>query len=495
MRWIRNALLVVGCAASLAGVSVARADVIDDWNTELLSTLRVMTGPGGPGAMARACAMVHVAEFDAINSIRRTNQPIVIMVDAPEGASRNVAAAKAAHDVLSTLVPSRKPIYDALLNGQLQTFASGPSKAGGMQVGKAVAAAVIAARANDGSADNTPYTFGTQVGDYQLTEPQTNTIALGCNWGRVRPWVLTSGNQFRPPTPGGIQGKANLLRSQYYADQLNEVQSLGEVNSSTRTTEQTEIAWFWANDGVGTYRPPGHLIEITQTICRDHHIGFADKSRLFALVSLGMADAGIAVWDRKYDTGFDVWRPATAIRNADLDNNPNTTVDPNWSPLLGYTPPFPAYPSGHAAFGAVHATILKNFFGTDNISFTIGTDQPYLSNSPTNRTLYRSFTSFSQAARENGLSRIYLGVHYRFDADASFALGTTIGEYISQRVALPLCPADFNSDGKVDATDMAMYTNAFFAATPNADLNKDGAVNSIDFYMYSNMYLNGCSHR
>ena len=138
---------------------------------------------------------------------------------------------------------------------------------------------------------------------------------------------------------------------------------------------------------------------------------------------------------------------------------------------------------------------MKNFFGTDNITYTIGTDQPIGTNSPTNRTLFRTFNSFSAAGRENGISRIYLGVHYRFDADASFALGTTIGQWIWNRTALPLCPADFNSDGAVTSTDMTLFTTAYFSGDTRADVNHDGAVNSTDMYTYSNDYLQGCTHQ
>lgn len=480
-----NSGVLAAAAAAMVATASTRADVLDDWNQVLLQTFRE-TG-GGPGFMARSAAMMHVAMYDAIACFKQSHEAVIAPLPAPKAANRNAAAAAAAHRVLSSIYPERSGIYNAALNASLAAIPDGPAENKGVRFGREIADAVIAARADDGAFATLEYQYGNRPGDWIITEPDINPNPVGPHWGNVQPWVLQSGNQFRPLGPGGFARLDRLLASRLYARQLNETKLLGERNSAARTTEETEIAWFWANDRPGTYHPPGQLLDITQIVANQERVAFADKARLYALVSIGMADTAIAVWDRKYYTSIDLWRPVTAIRNADLDGNDLTDADPTWEPLLDFTPPFPAYPSGHAAFGAVHAAIMAAFFGTDEIAFTATTDEPIVVN------VTRTFNSFSEAARENGLSRVYLGVHYRFDADASFSLGSTIGQYVYGRIAKSLCPGDMDSDGRVDAVDMNMYTNSYFRGTPDADLNKDDSVDYLDMTMYVDMYLNGCS--
>jgi hypothetical protein len=247
---------------------------------------------------------------------------------------------------------------------------------------------------------------------------------------------MTTGAQFRPPRPGGYLSKTELLRSPEYAAQFNEVKQLGAVGSATRTADQTEIALFWANDVDGTSKPPGQLFTITKTVSEQRNLDIVENARLFALVALAMADAAVLAWDAKYATELDLWRPQSAIRLADVarqgDDNPATTGDASWEPLLRdpvqgdrFSPPFPAYVSGHATFGAAHAAVMRGYFGTDNVTFTVTSEDPELPPAVTRR-----FNSFTEAARENARSRVYLGVHFQWDGDHGFLSGSALGDYI-----------------------------------------------------------------
>jgi hypothetical protein len=205
-----------------------------------------------------------------------------------------------------------------------------------------------------------------------------------------------------------------------------------DVTTLARTPEQTEIAQFWAYDRQDTFRPPGQYNEIAQEVALQQGNTLVDNARLFALLNIAMADAGILTWDVKYDTqvgdtlGYNQWRPITAIREADTDGNPGTIQDPNWNPLLD-TPPFPDYISGHATFGAAAGQILASFFGTDNISFDIPSQElPGVA---------RAFGSFSEFVEENALSRLYGGIHLRSSADDGIIAGTAVADYVFGHVA------------------------------------------------------------
>jgi len=251
------------------------------------------------------------------------------------------------------------------------------------------------------------------------------------HWGLVRPFVMSSTTQARQPLPGGYATYSALLASSLYASQFNDVKSLGRANSTTRTADQTQTAFYWANDANGTYKPPGQLLDHTRVVAQSRITTTVPLARLFAQVSLAMGDAAIAAWDQKYLTTIDLWRPITAIQQADTDNNPATDPETTWVPL-GNTPCFPAWVSGHATFAAAWAGVMRNQFG-DALSYTAGTDDPNAVG------MTRTFTSFTQAATENARSRIYLGVHYQFDADDGMATGTSIANLAVQRMGFFKC--------------------------------------------------------
>jgi membrane-associated phospholipid phosphatase len=289
------------------------------------------------------------------------------------------------------------------------------------QLADVVVNGVRTARANDGSAAAPGYTPDGVPGAWRPTGTPACTPVTP-HWGRVRPFAMTSSTQFRRPLPGGFTTYSQLLGSSLYATQLAEVRSLGRNTSTTRTAEQTAIAWFWANDLDGTYKPPGQLLAHTRI---GPAFGFdaVRLARLYALVSLAMADAGIAAWDQKYETSIDLWRPETAVQQ-----DP-TAPDPSWRPLsadrsgVNFSPCFPAWVSGHATFGAAWAGVMRRELG-DNRTFTATTEDPHAVG------VTRTFSSFTQAATENARSRIFLGVHYQFDADDGLATGFNIANHV-----------------------------------------------------------------
>lgn len=467
------------CGFVAIASSVAHGDVFNDWNQRFLQTIREASGipVGYPGPISRAGAMLYTAMYDATNSIDPTYEPYLSLMTCPPDTSADAAIAQAAHDVLVATYPYPQQIakFDALLAKHLAAIPSGKAKREGITVGSQCAAAIVAARAFDGSQIQPPYVPGSAPGDWQPTFPDY-TGPASPHWPDVQPWCMTSGSQFRLPGPGGFTSMVELLASDEWVAEFNEVKELGSLFSATRTEYETETAFFWANDRTGTCKPPGHLLDITQIVATDQGLDVKEKTRLFALVALGMADAGIAAWDTKYATDIDLWRPIHAIQSGDGDGNPQTIGDPAWLALsydpsiLVFTPPFPAWVSGHATFGAVHAAIMRGYFQTDEITFTITSDDA--------PGVWRTYHRFSDAAKENGLSRLFFGVHWRWDATDGYTIGTNLGDYISTHFLRRL--GDLNGDQIVDQADLAIFLGSWGHFAGEADLNHDGDVGSLD---------------
>ncbi|GAB7044162.1 MULTISPECIES: carbohydrate binding domain-containing protein [Catenuloplanes] len=402
------------------------------WNDVLKQAIRESVEPQrSPTNLARAAAVMNTAIFDAVTSVTNIGTPYVGRITVPVDthvASLESAVNMAAFDTLRVLFPNLT-FTDELTaaRGVLPNGTNSVQRDRGEGVGAAAASAVVANRSNDGSTSTATYTPSTTPGAWRPTD---TTPAVTPFWGQVRPWTMTSGSQFRPPLPGGYSSYSTLLASQAYADQLNEVKNLGRATGSTRTAEQTDIAFFWANDVPGTYKPPGQLLEHTEIVAVQRGLGVLEHARLFALVSLAMADAAIAAWDAKFLTPIDLWRPQSAVQNADLDGRSDTVKDAAWLPLSinpagqRFSPAFPAYISGHATFGGAWAAVMRNYFGLDHLEMRLTTEDP------SRPTVVRTLPSFTAAAAENGRSRIYLGVHYQWDADNGVATGTQIGNQV-----------------------------------------------------------------
>jgi hypothetical protein len=320
------------------------------------------------------------------------------------------------------------------------------------------AQAILAHARNDGSDHPEPlmgteYVPGTDPGEWRQDPISQIPIALGAHWGEVRPLVIRSGRQFRVPPPPD-------MRTQAYATAYNEVKRLGGDGTTTRTErtrDQTIAGIYWAYDGTPSLCAPPRLYnQIAVAIADARGTDTVELARLLALVNVGMNDAGIASWESKYFYKF--WRPVTGIRDADRgtgptgrgDGNPLTIADPAFSPLgapasnlqgPNFTPPFPAYPSGHAVFGGTLFQMLRNFYGTDRIRFTFVSDElngETVDNNGVVRPLVRrTFQTLSQAEEENGQSRIYLGIHWSFDKTAGISQGRQVANYVFRNAFRP----------------------------------------------------------
>jgi membrane-associated phospholipid phosphatase len=384
-----------------------------DWNQVLLS---IVNTPGAQPANVqptRNFAIVHAAIYDAVNSIDGTHEPYLIEVRAPRGSSETAAADAAAHTALVALYPSQQSALDADYASELAQVPNGPAKDKGVHVGEQVASDLVAIRATDGSnVPAPPFVAGTNPGDYRSTPPNFPTPAF-TTWGQVTPFVLDSGDQFRPGPPPPLTSDA-------YAAALNEVQSLGSATGTTRTADQTEIGKFWS--------PPiqNFWNQIAQTVALAHHSDLPTTARLFAALNLSAADSAIAFYDAKYV--YRLWRPVTAIRLADTDGNPKTVGDPNWLPLSGNTAADPSYPGAHSTISAAAADVLIRFFHNGQHFSVTSTALPGVT---------RSFTSFAAAAEEAGLSRIFSGQHTRLDHVAGVALGHDVARFVLHNALLP----------------------------------------------------------
>jgi hypothetical protein len=399
-------LVLCGLLAALLAAP-ATADVVLDWNEILLDAIRVDRTP--PPRASRAMAMTNVAVFDAVNGILGGFDPYHVTGPAPAGASPEAAAAAAAHAVLSALFPALQATFDAELAASLAAVPDGAAKNDGILWGQEVAAAILALRANDRSAEAVPYYVPVGARWWVPTLPAF-APALAPNWPLVTPWTLASGSQLRSSGPPPLD-------SPEFTAAFREVKLLGRVDSTLRTPEQTQIALFWA-DGAGTATPPGHWLVIAAGISLQRNLTLAENARLFALLSMTVADAAIVSWDHKY--AFDDWRPITAIQQANTDGNPLTQADPGWLPLI-VTPPFPSFTSGHSTFSASSSRLVAHFFGTDDISFSTTSDGL--------PGVVRSFDRLSQAGEEAGQSRIYGGIHWQYDNTVGLASGRALADH------------------------------------------------------------------
>jgi len=393
----------------------AAVDPVIQWNRFLLN---LQSTPGAQPATVHPTyelAMLHAAIHDAVVSIDHSGLRYLTRVHSVRRASVAAAANAAAHDTLTTLYPSLRASIDQQYAALLARVPKGGRRATGIGVGRRVAAQLLARRADDGSsAAPVPFQPGAGAGDYQLTPPAFAPPVF-THWSHVKPFVIRRANQFRPPPPAA-------LTSPKYAAAINEVKALGAAQGSTRTPDQTQIGQFW--------NPPiwAAWNQIAQTAALAHHGTLSENAGAFAALDLALADSVIAFYDAKY--AYHVWRPITAIRNADADGNPDTAADPNWTPLSA-TAPDPSYPGAHGTISAAGADVLSSIYGNDP-AFTV--------TSPALPGVARGFVSFSEAAHEATVSRIYNGNHTRLDQVAGENLGHDVAGFVLLRSA-PRGPA------------------------------------------------------
>jgi hypothetical protein len=400
---------------TIAGHEAASADVVVHWNVVALRT--TAGAPFDPPRETRDVAMAQSAVFDAVNSITGGFTPYLDTRPAPPDASTSAAAIAAAHDVLAALYPAQQAALDDEYRASLADVPDGPAKDAGLDTGRQAAAHMLSRRAGDG-ADEADATTGPEsqpgVGAWRPTPPGQKP-PLEPGWGRVTPFVLERGSQFRPDAP-------YRLTSEAYARDFAEVKKLGSETSTDRTAEQTETARFWAATGPQLWNQP------VQQLAIGKHLTVTEAARLFAHVNLAGADAAIAAWDTKF--AFRQWRPVTAIHEGEADGNPATTADPQWTPLLA-TPPFPDYVCGHSTYAGALEAVLESYFGQrPGVTMTM--------TSAAAPGVTHRFTSFAAISDEVVDARVWAGAHWRTSCTVGRSVGLDVGRVVAAQTLKPV---------------------------------------------------------
>jgi hypothetical protein len=403
-RFIRHVLLALAliCATS------ASANVITDWDVKAVA----FASPGVVGQ--REVTLVHVAMFDAVNSIERRYRSYLVQLAAAKTTSQEAAAATAAAMVLAGLLPSKAADLKGALADYLAAIPDGDSKSDGIKLGEAVAAKVLQARENDGTNAPDDYRPKTRPGVYVPTP-----ITVGSAWPRMTPFVLEKPSQFRPGPP-------IPLESEEWATDYNEIKDYGGKTSDKRSPQQTETARFWLMLVAPAYQP------LVRQLVALKQMSVIDSARFMALYAMAQTDCATAFFDAKYHCEF--WRPITAIRNGDIDGNPATERDPTWQPIDN-TPMHPEYPCAHCVQSATAAAVLEALLGTAEIPEVSMT-------SATAPGVTHRFTNLRAFADEVASARIWAGFHYRFSTRVGTEMGRKIGNYVVETVMQPVTKAD-----------------------------------------------------
>lgn len=383
------------------------AAVVTQWNEIAESVIPASAGPTLP----RTYAIMHIAMFDAVNSIEDKFTPYHVKLNAPRSASPEAAAAQAARDVLAALQPANTAAYDKALAARLAEIH--PSKAQmGAQVGREVAKKILQWRATDGWNQPQTYTPAPVPGVWRPTPPNLPAAAFVQSVDAV-PFALPRPYYYMPRRPPE-------LHSQEYADAVNEIKVIGGVDSAVRTAEETLQARLWASVNYST-QWSGVWNQVARRLATQKKLSLIDSARLHALVNVAMQDSVQTSMASKF--AYQMWRPVHAIQLADQDMNPETDPDPNWMPLLT-TPPYPAYAGNMACIGAGTARALQRFFGTNNVPVTVtwkGING--------NADVTRSFQGFQQLSIHGARSRELGGIHFSFDTAASQEICPKVGDY------------------------------------------------------------------
>lgn len=393
--------------------SIAKADAVLDWNAIMVRTV----GTQNPFAQARFAAIMHLAVFEAVNSIAKEYEPYLGTIAAPKGASPEAAAIAAAHSVLREYFPGNAATLDAARANSLAALPGGQAKDDGIAVGLAAAALMIALRANDGS---TPPQFylpmSSDPGQWELTPSCPPAGGIFLHWRNVTPFGIKSSQQFRSEPPPA-------LTSHRYARSYNEVKDVGDTSSTLRPQYQSDVARFYAAvAAVGTWNPAVNQVASAKGK------SLSENARAFALLNMAMSDALVSVMETKYH--YSLWRPETAVRAGDTDSNRNTEPLGSFVPFIT-TPCFPSYPSGHASASYAARKIAEEMFGPEGHSITLST--------PLVTGVILQYDTFKQITMDIDDARVYGGIHFRFDQTAGARQGLHVGEYVHKHKLRRIC--------------------------------------------------------
>ncbi len=416
--------------------------------------LRVFGEQFGPTRSSRAMAVVHIAMFEAVNAVTRKYHSYTHLAGAPyRHASIDDAIAEASHDALVAMYPSQAPRLDALLQSDLETLGgTAAARQAGTSLGKAAAASIVNLRKNDRSAIPEPAAGGpfTPIGGagHWTPDPVSGLkLYLGAYWGKVTPFVLASSDQFRAPPPPALNSPA-YTKVFEQAKTLGGDPRLGTV--TTRAHAETLEGIFWSYDGTPSLCAPPRLYnQVARAIVLQHRMNdVSDAARMLALINTAMADAAISAWETKWYYQF--WRPVTGIRSLDQGGNHTVKPDANWYPLgaqatntrgPNFTPPFPAYVSGHATIGGALFQILRHYY-PDASPFEFTSDEWNGLNKDASGSIRPLkpvyFSSFTEAEKQNADSRIWLGVHWQMDADQGVIEGHEVADWVWEHAFRPV---------------------------------------------------------
>jgi hypothetical protein len=402
LRWAASMMILTALGGPVS------ADVITDWNEKAVAFVtkqRLL-----PPQAERVIASVHVAMFDAINSIEPRYRPYRLAAITAKDTSPEAAAAVAAGMVLAGLHPNDSDELNSLTAAYLATIPASEAKSNGIKVGQEVAAKIVAERKADGASTPDAYRPKTRPGVYVPTP-----ITASSMWPSVKPFAMQSPSQFRPQPPIPLKGRE-------WASDYNEIKSLGGKASTKRTARQTEDGHFWLMTGPVSYHP------IARQLVAAKGMNVLESARFMALASAAVADSYISVFDAKYH--YDFWRPITAIRNGDIDDNAATELDPTWQPIDN-TPMHPEYPCAHCISSAAIATVIETVLGSPDIPEVTMT-------SPTAPGATHRWTNVWAYADEVAMARIYAGFHYRFSTRVGQDMGRKIGRHVMQNLMQPI---------------------------------------------------------
>jgi hypothetical protein len=407
---IHRYIAAIVTAAILCSCPLRAQNVVIDWN-KIASTTIVTNAKEASVTSSVWFAYVQLAVYDAVNAVDHQYQPYVFTTQAPDDASKDAAAVAAAHRILVNYFPAQQASLDTQFTSSLAGISDTASNiAAGVSIGEQAAQALIAARANDGLLANVPYTPPVGPGFYQRTPPAFASPITP--WlGQMVPFTMTSAAQFFPD-----EGPTSLSSSEWIED-YNEVKTLGALNSAIRTPQQTEIGLFWTEHTGQQY---GRAF---RALAAQQGLDTSQTARLMAMLWAGYADAGIGCWNAKFSFSF--WRPVTAIRAG--GGNPALTGDPSWAPLAS-TPAHPEYPAAHGCVTGAVSTILKRYFGTPHVQFSVDSLVTHTTH---------TFSSTRALVDEVERARIYAGFHYHHSVVQGKVLGTKVAHHLAQNFFVP----------------------------------------------------------
>lgn len=426
----RRSLLAFGCVLALCSAGAVQADAVTDWNAVATQSTNPLPLP----ARLRAMAMVQIAVHDALNAIDPRYQRYTATPAASAGALPDAAVATAAHDVLFAVAPAaQQAAIAAAYASALAAMPSCPASIAcqdGVAAGQVAAAAILANRSSDGSqaSPHLPYTLAAAPGVYQPTPdiPAPGVPAFA-NWANVRPFTIGDSalfhGLFRAP-----DSDLRILTSKTYTVDYAQVKAFGAkpVRAASPNSSKSQIARFWYGSAGSDWATT------TRGVVAGLGLDPWEHARLFALLAIAQADVPISVFESKYHYTF--WRPVTAIRWLD-DGNPDTKPDAGWTPYL-VTPPYPDYPCGTPALAGAGTEILRDFFATDDFPWTAASGFPGQPGVPAG-TVVRTYRTFSGAADESAMARVYAGIHFGTGCHVGVKQGEKIARYAFEHLLRP----------------------------------------------------------